>query len=147
MAIVSVGTLVLAIGFAVVAFTTWREASTLAQRGVTTTASVLVSDYAPNGTSSITVGFNDAAGTSQQGSIDVASSPPPKGTTMTITYDPQHPSTLRLSGANAEENMGAGGWAGIAALFGVIAVAAFVMRLVLIRSSLRRFGGSASDGP
>lgn len=131
MAIIGVGSLALAIGFAAVAFTTWRDGSALTERGVTTTASVLVSDYAPDGTSSITVGFKDVAGTSQHGSIDVAKSPPPQGTTMTIMYDPQHPSTLRLAGADAEQNMGAGAWAVVAALFGVIAVVALVLRRVL----------------
>ena len=131
MAIVGVGSLALAVGFAAVAFTTWRDGSALTERGVTTTASVLVSDYAPDGTSSITVGFKDVAGTSQRGSIDVANSPPPQGTTVTIRYDPQHPSTLRLAGADAEQNMGAGGWAAVAALFGIISVAALVLRRVL----------------
>ena len=136
--IIAGGSLILALFFGVTAFTTSRADSTLSQRGVTTIGSVVDSNYAPDGTSSITVGFKDTSGSARVGSIDVSSSPPPKGATTTITYDPQDPSTLRLAGADAEMNAGSGTWAGIGVLFAAVAAGALLTQLILRRFPLSR---------
>ena len=85
MRIVGWGCVVLAIGFGTVAGVTWRSSATLTDRGVTTTASVVTSDYDPQGTSSITVRFTDGAGSPHDEPISVAAAPQPVGASVTVS--------------------------------------------------------------
>jgi len=145
MAIVAIVCAVLAVGFGFAAYSASRVESTLAERGIVSTATIMQSNYASGGTSSIVVRFNDARGTSHDASIDVASSPPPVGTKVTVTYDPANTDTIRLSGADAAQNMGSGGWTGVAELFAIIAVIAFAVRILVKRLQRSRpVGGSPS---
>jgi hypothetical protein len=130
--------LVLAFGFGIAAFVTWHNNSVLDSRGVVTTGTVSNSDYEPQGTSSITVDFTDQSGNDQSQKIDMSGQPIAQGQKVTVSYDPQNPSNLRLQGAFAPSTMSAGGWLGIGGLFAGVGAAALVLRWLLKRWLRRR---------
>ena len=129
---------IIAVGFAIAAVTTWRSQSSLASRGLETSATVAQVDDEPQGTSSITVRFTDASGATLDETLSVSGSPPPQGTAERVRYDPQDPTNIELTGPSAASGMGAASWLGIAGLFAAIALASLLVRFFALWAGRRR---------